>query len=82
MVRYLSDHLPDVARHTRILTALTTKAAELHFPGWNEQHERAFAAIKALVTSPECLTTIDHDNPGLNKIFVTCDASDYATGAL
>jgi hypothetical protein len=28
------------------------------------------------------LTTIDHDNPGDNHIFVTCDASDYATGAV
>jgi hypothetical protein len=32
MVRYLSDHLPDVAKHTCVLTALTTKAADLKFP--------------------------------------------------
>ena len=26
--------------------------------------------------------TIDHDNPGVNKIFVTTDASDFCTGAV
>jgi len=30
----------------------------------------------------ECLTVIDHANPGDNKIFVTTDASDLRTGAL
>ncbi|KIK36120.1 hypothetical protein CY34DRAFT_47249, partial [Suillus luteus UH-Slu-Lm8-n1] len=82
IVRYLSNHLPNVATHTRILTTLTTKAAELDFPTWTDQHSNAFQAIKELVVSPECLTTIDHDHPGANKIFLTCDASDYATGAL
>ncbi|KIK43351.1 hypothetical protein CY34DRAFT_32994, partial [Suillus luteus UH-Slu-Lm8-n1] len=82
IVRYLSDHLPNVAEHTRILTALTTKAAELNFPPWEDAHATAFQAIKDLVVSPHCLTTIDHDNPGNNKLFLTCDASDYATGAV
>ena len=31
--------------------------------------------------SVECLTTIKHLNPGDNKMFVTCDASDWRTGA-
>ncbi|KAG1810477.1 uncharacterized protein HD556DRAFT_1222833, partial [Suillus plorans] len=82
MVRYLAEHLPDIAKHTRILTTLTTKVAELHWPGWTATHEEAFTTIKRLVTSLHCLTTIDHDSPGENKIFVTCDASDYATGAV
>jgi len=82
IVRYLSEHLPDVAKHTRILNALTVKAADMVFPVWTEVHEQAFQAIKELVVSPRCLTTIDHDNPGDNKIFLTCDASDYATGAV
>ena len=34
-----------------------------------------------MVTSRECLTTIDHDWMGDRKIFVTCDASDRRTGA-
>jgi hypothetical protein len=82
IVRYLSEHLPDVAKHTRILNALTVKAADLKFPVWTDAHTCAFQAIKELVVSPQCLTTIDHDNPGDNKIFLTCDASDYATGAV
>ena len=45
-------------------------------------HQGAFQAIKDLVVSPRCLTTIDHDNPGNNQIFLTCDASDYRTGAV
>lgn len=82
IVCYLADHLPQVAQHTRILTALTTKAAELKFLLWNADHEKVFNAVKQLVVSPECLTTIDHDNPGENKVFLTCDALDFATGAV
>ncbi|KAG1793837.1 uncharacterized protein HD556DRAFT_1210452, partial [Suillus plorans] len=74
--------LPALAKHTHVLTPLTTKAAELHFPAWTSKHDMVFQAIKELVVSPQCLTTIDHDNPGENHIFVTCDASDYATGAV
>jgi hypothetical protein len=33
------------------------------------------------VVSHECLTTIDHTNLGKNHVFVTCDASDWHTGA-
>jgi RNase H-like domain found in reverse transcriptase len=43
-------------------------------------HQTAFEAIKALVVSADCLTTIDHENLGDNKIFMTCDASDWRTG--
>ena len=82
LVRYIADHIPNLAEHTRVLNALTTKAAELSFPPWTTVHQDAFQAIKDLVTSPCCLTTIDHDNPGDNKIFLTCDASDYRTGAV
>lgn len=82
LVRYLANHLPALAEHTRILTRLTTKAADHAFPLWNKEHADAFQAIKDLVTSPQCLTTIDHDNPGKNKVFLTCDASDFRTGAV
>jgi hypothetical protein len=61
---------------------LTTKATELEFPLWTTQHTSAFQAIKDLVTSPQCLTIIDHNNPSNNKIFLTCDASNYRTGAV
>ena len=34
------------------------------------------------MTSRECLTVIDHINPGENKIFVTCDVSNWRTGGV
>ncbi len=82
LVRYVASFLPNLAEHTTALTPLTTKEAELHFPVWNDKHQRAFNAIKELVTSRECLTVIDHDNLGNNQIFVSCDASDLRTGAM
>ena len=45
------------------------------------EHQAAFESIKGLMTSAECLTTIDHESPRDNKIFVTCDASDWRIGA-
>lgn len=82
LVRYLDQFLPHLADHTRILTPLTTKSSEVEWPGWSNKHQTAFDAIKCLVVSRDCLTTIDHDNLGKNKIFVTCDASDWRTGAM
>ena len=81
LVRYVSVFLPNLADHTCILTPLTTKDAKKLFPAWTSTHQEAFKVIKALVVSAECLTTIDHDCPGDNKIFVTCDASDWRIGA-
>jgi RNase H-like domain found in reverse transcriptase/Reverse transcriptase (RNA-dependent DNA polymerase) len=80
LVRYVSVFLPNLADHTCILTPLTTKDAKKLFPAWTLMHQEAFEAIKALVVSAECLTTIDHNCPGDNKIFVTCDASDWRIG--
>jgi len=45
------------------------------------EYQKAFDVIKALVVSRECLTVVDHQNPGDNKVFVTCNASDWRTGA-
>jgi hypothetical protein len=41
-----------------------------------------FNMTNALVASCDCLTVIDDINPGENKIFVTCNTSDYRTGAV
>ena len=82
LVRYIASFLPRLAEYTRVLTPLTTKAAKASFPPWTDEHEDAFVNIKKLVTSRECLTVIEHDNPGENRIFVTCDASDWRTGAV
>ena len=40
-----------------------------------------FEATKALIVSHECLTTIDHSNLGDNKVYITCNASDWRIGA-
>ena len=71
-----------IADHTLVLTPLTHKSADAVFPNWEATHQKAFDAIKALVVGCDCLTTINHDDMGDNKIFVTCDASDHHTGAV
>ena len=81
LVRYLAVSLPHLAEHTRILTLLTMKEAHKCFLKWETSHNFAFESIKALVCSPQCLTVINHVAPGENKIFLTCDASDWQTGA-
>ena len=80
LVRYLANFLPLLAEQTRILTPLTTKEAKSNFD-WTALHQATFENIKELVVSSGCLTVINHSNPGNNKIFVTCDASDWRTGA-
>jgi hypothetical protein len=81
LVQYLAAFLPRLAEHRSVLTPLTTKEAQKEWPGWTERHQEAFQSIKEIVLSTECLTTVDHDNMGDRKIFVTCDASDRRTGA-
>jgi RNase H-like domain found in reverse transcriptase len=82
LVRYISVFLPALAEHTAVLTPLTKKDCNLKFPLWTAEHQNAFEAIRKLVVSRECLTTIDHENPGDNKIVVTCDASKVRMGAV
>lgn len=82
LVRYIAAYLPQLAEHTRILTPLTRKEFKNNFPAWDDELNFAFEAIKKLVVSRECLTVIDHENPGDNRIFVTTDASDWRTGAV
>src|ERR1700683_4199185 len=79
LVHYISWFLPKLADFTCILTPLTTKEARRNFPPWTAEHQMAYNTIKALVVSRECLTTIDHTNLGDNKVFVTCDASEWRT---
>jgi hypothetical protein len=82
VVHFIADFLPNLAEHTRILNELTTKEAEKNFPDWDPACQWAFESIKKLVVDRHCLTTIDHQNPGDNKIFMTTDTSDYRTGAV
>lgn len=82
LVRFIAGFLDNLADHTRILTPLTKKECNKNFPDWTLEHEAVFVKIKELVTSRAVLTTIDHAHPGENKIFLTCDASDWRTGAI
>jgi hypothetical protein len=81
LTRYLAAFLPALAEHTSILTPLTTKECDREFPIWTSEHQKAFEAIKQLVTGVECLTVINYDDT-TKKIFVTTDASDRRTGAV
>ena len=58
-----------------VLTPLTSKSCNALFPTWTHQHEAAFVGIKNILTGTNCLTMIDNENLGKNKIWVTCDAS-------
>jgi len=81
LVCYISVFLPRLADYMMVLTPLTTKEARKCFPNWTAEHNAVFNNIKGLVVGAECLMTIDHLSPGDNKIFVTCGASDWRTGA-
>jgi hypothetical protein len=81
LTRYLATFLPALAEHTGVLTPLTTKECDQEFPTWMSEHQKAFEAIKQLVTGAECLTVIDYDDTS-KKIFVMMDASDRQTGAV
>ena len=82
LVRYLSAFLPNLAQHTTILDELTTKDCDKAFPPWTARHQTAFDAVKQLVTSKACLTTIDPSLMPNHRIFVTTDASDMGSGAV
>lgn len=81
LVQYLTVFLPRLVEYRTVLMPLTTKEAQTDWPGWTDWHQLAFQNIKDIVLSMECLTAIDHDSMGDQKIFVTCDASDQGTGA-
>jgi len=81
LTRYLTTFLPALAEFTSILTPLTHKDHDKHFPPWLSEHQLAFDNIKRLVTGAGCLTVIDYDDP-TRHIFVTTDASDRRTGAV
>jgi hypothetical protein len=81
LTRYIATFLPALAEHTSVLTPLTTKECDRKFSIWKFEHQRAFDTIKALVTSTECLTVIDYEDP-TRRIFVTTDASERRTGAI
>jgi hypothetical protein len=82
LVHYVANFLPRLADHTRILTPLTHKSVDTAFPPWEQHHQLMFDGVKSLILGSDCLTTINHDDMGENSIFVTCDSSDWRTGAV
>jgi Reverse transcriptase (RNA-dependent DNA polymerase) len=82
LVCYLNAFLPCLAMQSEILSRLTTKECEKWFPDWTPTLHAAFKKIKEIVVSRECLTVIDHHKLNTNKIFLTADASNTATGAV
>jgi hypothetical protein len=82
LVRYLAAFLPKLADFTTILDELTRKECDKLFPPWTTKYQTAFDGVKALVTSKDCLTTIDPSLMPDYKIFVTTDASDTGSGAI
>ncbi|KAJ2928059.1 hypothetical protein H1R20_g9033, partial [Candolleomyces eurysporus] len=82
LVRYLAAFLPNLAAHTEVLFRLTMKDCDIEFPQWTAEHQKVFDGIKDLVVGAECLTNIDHESPGANKIYVTTDASNMCSGAI
>jgi len=81
LISYVSVFLPKLANFTSVLTPLTTKEACKEFPEWMAHHQSTFKSIKSPVVSHKCLTTIDHQTPSENNIYVTCDASNWHTSA-
>jgi hypothetical protein len=81
LVRYLAKFLHKLADYTHILALLTTKATRCGFPIWTNEHQVAFESIKSTVISHNCLTVIDHADMGENKVFLTCNASNWCIGA-
>lgn len=82
LVQYITSFLPYLMDHRTILTPLTAKKCKKSFPSWTREHQCAFDAIKALVVGHECLTVVDHTNPGENNFFFTCDVSDFCAGTV
>ena len=82
LVRYIVASLPALAEHILILMPLTCKEFSNNFPVCTNVYQYAFDTFKWLVVSHDCLTMIDHELPGENKIFVTCNTSKWQMGAI
>jgi len=80
LVRYLALFIPHLATHTAILDNLIKKEFDKTFPQWTSDYQKAFNAIKEIVTGTGCLTMIDYDSE--ENIYMTMDASLIGTDAV
>ncbi|GAA5982121.1 hypothetical protein JCM11641_000594 [Rhodosporidiobolus odoratus] len=80
IVQYLRKFIPQLAEHTAILTPLTRKGLTRIDHLWTEKEERAFGAIKRIVTSLPVLKPVDQDSD--EPIWLMTDASKVGVGAV
>ena len=80
LVQYLRKFIPLLAEHTAVLTPLTKKGSTDIPRLWREQEERAFEAIKRIVTSLPVLRPLDQDSD--EPIWLMTDASNVGLGAV
>ncbi|GAA5973503.1 hypothetical protein JCM21900_002203 [Sporobolomyces salmonicolor] len=62
IVQYLRKFIPSLAEHTAVLTPLTRKGLTSIEHLWTAREEKAFGAIKRIVTSLPVLKALDQDS--------------------
>ncbi|SCV74548.1 BQ2448_7577 [Microbotryum intermedium] len=80
LVQYLRKFINGLAQHTKPLSDLTLKNANVRLM-WGVEQERHFNAIKAIVTSLPCLKPIDHTELA-DPLWVMTNASNVGIGAI
>ncbi|GAA5845583.1 hypothetical protein JCM11251_003669 [Rhodosporidiobolus azoricus] len=80
IVQYLRKFIPQLAEHTAVLTPLTRKGLTRIDHLWTVKEERAFVAIKKIVTSLPVLKPVDQES-GV-PIWLMTDASKVGIGAV
>lgn len=80
LVQYLRKFIPQLAEHTAILTPLTKKGVSDVPRLWGEKEERAFNAIRKIVTTLPVLRPLDQDSN--EPIWLMTDASKVGIGAV
>ncbi|SCV73057.1 BQ2448_6982 [Microbotryum intermedium] len=80
LVQYLRKFINGLAQHTKPLSDLTSKNANVRLM-WGVEQEQHFNAIKAIVTSLPCLKPIDHTELA-DPLWVMTDASNVGIGTV
>ncbi|SGY12237.1 BQ5605_C011g06436 [Microbotryum silenes-dioicae] len=81
LVQYLRKFIPGLAEHTAALTPLTRQGLSSIATLWTPNEVRHFKAIKAIVTSLDCLWPPDH-SANAAPFWVMTDASNHGTGGV
>ncbi|SCV73813.1 BQ2448_6243 [Microbotryum intermedium] len=80
LVQYLRKFINGLTQHTKPLSDLTLKNANVRLM-WGVEQERHFNAIKAIVTSLPCLKPIDHTELA-DPLWVMTNANNVGIGAV